>query len=59
MNIDAHTGEAFFQVAAVAATAVTALLLVFSRQIRGGLARVRRQITRSQHLRRVRRTWRD
>ena len=52
MNIDAHTGEAFFQVAAVAATAVTALLLVFSRQIRGGLARVRRQITRSQHLRR-------
>lgn len=58
MNIDAHTGEALFQFA-VAATAVTALLWVFSRQIRGGLARVRRHITPSQHLRRVRRTWRD
>jgi hypothetical protein len=59
MHIDPNPGGAFFQVAAVAITAITALLLVFSQHIRSGLARVRRRITRPQDVVRMRRNWRN
>ncbi len=44
MYIDPNTGGMLFQVLAVAFAAVSGMFLVFSRQIRSGMGRLRRML---------------
>jgi len=46
MYIDPNTGGVLFQALAAGFVAISGLLLVFSGRIRGGIARLRRRLTK-------------